>query len=188
MHHKVGRRRVTEKANHSSEEIQLLPTEKRCSICGEVKPREEFRICYRRGQLALNCRCNRCDKQRNKAIYARKDKAKATDDHREYQRVRRAEVLNISLATLEEIRARGRCEICGATVKLVVDHSHRSGRVRGLLCDRCNRGLGFFVDDITLLWRAVDYLLGMTATPSSNQRELFKYIPDEDNVLEELRT
>jgi hypothetical protein len=61
---------------------------------------------------------------------------------------------------------KGLCKIClvGLTVggrtrtSLTVDHCHTSGRVRGLLCTRCNKMLGFAVDSTTTLANAIQYL------------------------------
>lgn len=56
----------------------------------------------------------------------------------------------------------GRCAICGSTensgVALGVDHDHRSGVVRGLLCDPCNIGIGGLREDPTLLAAAIAYV------------------------------
>lgn len=53
----------------------------------------------------------------------------------------------------------GRCAVCGSRPKsLCVDHDHKTGRVRGLLCHRCNQGIGLFLDDTSLLGQAVVYL------------------------------
>ena len=57
---------------------------------------------------------------------------------------------------------RGVCEICGRTNgarRLAVDHDHNTGKVRGLLCHRCNAGLGLFRDDPSILTLAREYLL-----------------------------
>ena len=54
----------------------------------------------------------------------------------------------------------GLCAICSkvCTRQLALDHDHSTGKVRGLLCNNCNRGLGHFKDNPTLLVRAVKYL------------------------------
>src|SRR5262245_12043451 len=50
------------------------------------------------------------------------------------------------------------CGICGSTDNLVVDHDHRTGKVRGVLCRAHNAGLGIFDDDPNLLRRAIRWL------------------------------
>jgi hypothetical protein len=47
-------------------------------------------------------------------------------------------------------------------LKLVVDHCHSSGEVRGLLCHNCNRALGLLKDSVDSLMRAARYLEGAT--------------------------
>ncbi len=52
------------------------------------------------------------------------------------------------------------CKICKepAETKLFVDHDHKTGKVRGLLCQFCNFGLGSFLDNPELLENAKQYL------------------------------
>jgi hypothetical protein len=57
----------------------------------------------------------------------------------------------------------GRCAICDIHEKdlkimLSIDHSHESGKVRGLLCGNCNRGLGYLKDSPIRLAKAIQYL------------------------------
>lgn len=50
------------------------------------------------------------------------------------------------------------CKICGTKSNLVVDHCHKSGRVRGILCSVHNRMLGLTYDSIQILESAIRYL------------------------------
>lgn len=50
------------------------------------------------------------------------------------------------------------CVICGSVEKLVVDHDHKKHKIRGMLCNHCNRGLGHFRDSPELLEYAAQYL------------------------------
>lgn len=57
---------------------------------------------------------------------------------------------------------KGVCAICGGLCKsgkrLAVDHDHKTGNIRDLLCGNCNGGLGKFQDNPELLIKAADYL------------------------------
>lgn len=68
---------------------------------------------------------------------------------------------NISLVALAEMehKQRGKCAICEKSCdELVIDHDHKTGRVRGLLCSMCNSVLGFATDSIPTLSAAIEYL------------------------------
>lgn len=56
-----------------------------------------------------------------------------------------------------------KCKICDKIAKpydkaLGVDHCHKTGKVRGLLCVTCNLGIGAFRDSESLLQKAIDYI------------------------------
>jgi len=75
------------------------------------------------------------------------------------QRTRRSRygVTDEQLAALPG--ADGVCPICQrAGLALELDHNHATGKARGLLCSRCNGGLGLFLDDPTMLAKASAYL------------------------------
>lgn len=63
----------------------------------------------------------------------------------------------------------GVCRLCDKTearktngrtqrMPLFVDHNHKTGQVRGLLCSHCNAGLGMFKEDAELMTRAINYI------------------------------
>lgn len=88
--------------------------------------------------------------------------------HAHYMRTRKGRKLGVNVAELMAKQS-GLCAICrkpeastdglsGKVRQLAIDHCHETGRVRGLLCNSCNRGLGLFQDNTELLARAVLYL------------------------------
>ena len=50
------------------------------------------------------------------------------------------------------------CELCGSQDHLVIDHCHKTGRLRGVLCSPCNRSLGKLGDNVEGIQKALTYL------------------------------
>jgi len=72
---------------------------------------------------------------------------------------------NISLKEYYRLHIiqKGNCAICGVNEKILkkhlgVDHNHKTGKVRGLLCNRCNVLLGFATDSKNIFKKAIKYL------------------------------
>ncbi len=70
------------------------------------------------------------------------------------------------------------CKICkspnagGKNKIFYVDHCHKNGNIRGLLCTGCNLALGGFRDNIDTLYQAIDYLKQNTAHASTKKEQL----------------
>ena len=141
---------------------------KLCKNCGIEKPTAEF---YRDKQksdgLTVRCRAcidaqHRAYRERDPDVYAARQRMRS----RRFQRKTIQKVTDAELAALI-VKSGGRCGICRTPVcddsddhkgRLVVDHDHETGRVRGILCDPCNTGLGRFRDDPARLLAAASYL------------------------------
>ena len=91
---------------------------------------------------------------------------RAKNPERNKQTSRRAKIKKAYSISLEEYdkifkSQGGLCAICYDSEKgkrLAVDHCHSTGKIRGLLCQTCNRGLGMFYDNPVLLRRAISYV------------------------------
>lgn len=144
-----------------------------CPICQEDFPRtEEFFHRQTKSSDGLFSYCKTCNTQRTREWCERNaEKKRAVDKaYREANRERTRDYglrrnFNISLEDFEKMLAEqgGGCAICGGLSSrhggtLHVDHDHTTGKVRGLLCDGCNLGLGKFLDNSTLLDIASSYL------------------------------
>ena len=60
-------------------------------------------------------------------------------------------------------RQQGCCAICGTSqddlgYTLEIDYNHKTGKVRGLLCKKCNLGIGMFGEDVENIYKVIKYL------------------------------
>lgn len=114
---------------------------KECRKCLRLLPVEQFRFSNTRE----NKRHNICRTCRN--------------IHRQVTRTANREEYKTLLEKQNNV-----CAICGITAeevgkKLIIDHNHETLKIRGLLCWRCNSGLGFFKDNQAHLAMAIEYLV-----------------------------
>ena len=123
------------------------------------------KICQSNIRYTSNCGCDNCRKKYHK-IY---NQSKAFKEYQKYLRdsgysknyhLKRNH--GISLKDFKKIlkSQNGVCAICHTKShkNLYVDHNHKTGKIRGLLCQKCNFGLGQFNDSIILLNNAIKYL------------------------------
>ena len=116
--------------------VELLPETKICTLCKQRKPKSEFFVRYdrRENRSGLACRCKKCT-------------IKSGRDSTLQRRYGITESGYIILLNAQN----GVCALCGKpetrkernTVShLAVDHNHKTLKIRGLLCYRCNTMLG----------------------------------------------
>jgi hypothetical protein len=122
-----------------------------CTRCKEEKPgTTEFFPLHNKKQNGFDSWCRKCRATYRNGINRGKFRNVISDED-----------LKSIKATVTE------CVICGdADTKLVVDHDHETGAIRGILCNHCNRGLGHFRDDPTLLEFAAQYLYASADHPN----------------------
>ena len=134
-----------------------------CNVCGELKPYSDF------------TRIKGCKDGREgtcKACTRKRSRRWAINNREQYRRNMRSANLKrnygLTVEEYEEIlRAQdNRCALCGSDEPggtrvnrhFHVDHCHETGATRGLLCQRCNTGLGLLGDNLSGLMQAVRYL------------------------------
>lgn len=103
---------------------------------------------------------NRDKQRRYDREYKRRRRRSDPDYQREYHLLRK---YGITLDDYQKLydEQNGVCAICGKPCdlgRLAVDHDHETGRIRGLLCRRCNTAIGLLGDSLDGVLRAVDYL------------------------------
>ena len=146
-----------------------------CRVCGETKPVEEFRMTSATG-----------GKYPRRHSYCDPCRRAYTNDYRARRGLKRTSAQNKAAdlrkygLTVEQAQGRlaaqdGLCPLCLRSLTLGsvasddenvemdrlpghIDHDHKTGEVRGVLCSDCNRGLGCFRDSTFALEMAAEYL------------------------------
>lgn len=138
---------------------------RRCSVCGQTKPFSDF---YRDARRGYGARCKPCNaaqvseyRRRNKEAINAHERQKYASSTDKWERHLKSKY-GISLAKYAEMLEAqgGACGICKTAQEetLAVDHDHKTGAVRGLLCAKCNRMLGCASDSPSVLDAGAEYL------------------------------
>lgn len=141
---------------------QNIENMKTCKHCKIEKSDDNFAIKPTKAGRSPTCNdCRKALSQKAAQKFARVNAALVYERHLE-------KIYGLSMADHAALLAKqgGGCAICGATkgsngtkyTKLQVDHDHRTGKVRGLVCIRCNGLLGKSDEMIPLLTKALAYL------------------------------
>lgn len=136
---------------------------KLCRCCGEEKDQSQFYLTLKTSRKGKKTRyfdrtCKKCRLKYNRAYRSPVSAEKRREYHLRDTYGIPAEMYDVLLAIQG-----GGCAICGASpeidgCRLAIDHDHDTGKIRALLCRKCNTGLGNFREDPDLLRRAVAYL------------------------------
>lgn len=158
---------------------------KKCSKCGETKSLEEFHKCPRHKSKRKSY-CKPCANEYSRLYRKRMSKETKRKNglkvkqHAYFARYGIKYSEYVSMCKNRDFK----CDICGAKKKLaatkerhkskdllVLDHCHESGKIRGILCQTCNQGLGLFKDNIDILTQAHVYLLETDTDKSDDRKE-----------------
>lgn len=137
---------------------------KQCSKCRLEKDQSLFSIDKSRRD-GLQPRCKSCSALANKEYKARKDPRELKKN--QYKAFIKHKY-GVSVEWVEERLAahNNKCKVCGAKMELhtntvAIDHCHKTGEVRDIVCKKCNTAMGHFRDDPKLIAKAIDYLTEM---------------------------
>ena len=105
---------------------------KTCKTCGKTLPNDMF--------YARQTECKTCFKVR-------------------VTRNQRLRLYGLTETQLDKVLEPVACECCGSTNRVAVDHDHKTGTVRGLLCVNCNTALGKLGDDVPRMLSLCEWVM-----------------------------
>lgn len=144
---------------------------KPCTKCKKVKQLTDF---YNHIKHGPRPECKICTKERSAKNW-KKNKKTIVDRNNEWREVNKAKLAtytrkqslrrkyNITPEAYEEMMKsqNNECAICKQISEktFAVDHCHKTGKIRGLLCSACNTALGFLKEDLTIVESLKKYII-----------------------------
>lgn len=138
---------------------------KQCCTCKNSKPLTDFGK-NKSTKDGLNKRCKTCHNSSSSRYYELN-----TSKHRALVNANNVRLYWPDLSKDEALKQyetlvlsqNNQCAICKIDLSQFekrphIDHNHKTGQVRGLLCSNCNRGLGYLKDSMDVLQSAIEYL------------------------------
>lgn len=121
-----------------------------CRWCKIEKPMSGFSL--RNNGTSYRTECKSCLSE-----WMRKYRSENKERHRNLEAARS---YNITTEEANDLYKQTHCQICDNKLDKTgyIDHCHKSGKIRGVLCVQCNFGLGYFKDDINIMNKAILYL------------------------------
>lgn len=139
--------------------------QKECRQCRGFKSLKLFRLRQKKGRRdSYESYCKQCEKENNKKFFL---KNRELLRHRDY--VRNCKKFGLSAEAYEQMvkDQNGACAVCekpeirtrgGKIKKLAIDHDHKTGKVRALLCCDCNTSLGLMEENPDRLRSLIRYI------------------------------
>lgn len=133
-----------------------------CRVCKKEKEDSEYHK-KTNGKYGVDSICKKCSVKKTYAY--RQDQMSKESKYTIARKSRLKIKFGLTLEDYDSMfqKQNGVCAICGKREKqnklLAVDHCHKTGKVRGLLCSTCNTAIGKLNDEPQMLLKAANYLL-----------------------------
>ena len=154
-----------------------------CKTCGKEKAHNDFPK-HKGYKECIRPHCIECRREKELA-YHHKHKNDETKSYKyDKAKDKNKKLMSAYNITFEEYKTMievqdYKCCICGDILNTdlkkrlaPVDHCHKTGRIRGILCKDCNVGLGSFKDDIDVMNSAIQYIAANGVDSLSKAKEL----------------
>lgn len=147
--------------------MDSLPVQKQCSKCLEFKQLDQFyqhpKALYKRQSQCKSCRVliQREYRELNPDINKKIDRKKYLRSKVQLKNERYLRNYGITLKDFNDLleKQNNECLICQEKNKRFhLDHCHKTGKIRGILCAQCNTGIGLFKENVEYLTNAIRYI------------------------------